>query len=206
MSLSRQYRRTSDRCLFVACGPTGPLAARHRDWGDLVTLNRALEFFADVDLAFFGTGGKVRDTQGHWHKARRFGVLFPDSDPYAKWGRRLPRAGKLRLPLVEFPRESKGVKGGDRLEVIRAHIRAGNLLGRSALALLNLQRLGYTRVWLFGHDGGHVRAGALGMEDSRRGYDKSRLCTEEALGVLGLRYAFYPDPPPAEAPADVPLP
>lgn len=198
MSLSRQYQRGSERCLFVACGPTGPQAGAHRDWGDLVTLNRAIELFSEVDLAFFGTGGKVRDTIGHWYKARHLGIVFPDSDPFAKWGRCLPEERKLRLPIMEVPREGKGiVKRGSKEDVLRAHIQAGNLLGRAALCLANLKYLGYTSVWLFGHDGGHARCPTLQMSESRRGYDKSRFCTEEALRYLGLQYAFYP----AEAPA-----
>lgn len=190
----------SKRCIFVACGPTGPLAqkAATRGWGDLVTLNRGLQFFDRVKLAFFGTAGKINDTRGHWHKAGHLAVLFDDNDPHAYYQEELPRRRLLRLKTLTITREPKGLSQAraDREAAMRDHIHDGNIIGRASAALYHLQRLGYRTVWLFGHDGGHARAPCLDLESTRRGYVKSRFCTEEMLRYLGLAYAFYPDKAP----------
>ena len=180
--------------MFVACGPSAVAAREHLDWGDLVTLNRALELFEHVDLALFGTGGKVRDTQQNWAGVDRFAILFDESDPDAYWAASLPP--ERLLPVTLPPPAAREPKGANRAKVIHEHIQAGNILGRAGLGLFVLKQLGYTDVWLFGHDGGHERSPELQMSASQRSYDKSRFCTQEILRYLRLRGTFFPGPAP----------
>lgn len=184
------------RCLFVACGPTGPLAAEHRDYGDLITINRALEFFDAVDVAFFGTPGKIVASAGHLGRARAYLPLFPLGGVNAYATDLLDPAKVLSPePLPDFPREPRGGR-----TALRRHILAGNILGRSGPALYHLQQLGYREFWLFGHDGGHQRADRLAQGDSRRSYDKSRFCVETVVRLLRVKAAFWPDLPRSRQP------
>lgn len=180
------------RALFVANGPTSVEARNCLGWGDLATLNRALQLFDAVDLAFFGTAGKVVDTRDHLHKAKALVPLFGEDEPLSDVAAGILRAtGRLKeMPFVaDGPREGKGGHEAACPGVIRA----GGILGRAGKAIVQLRRLGYTRLWLFGHDGGHARCAELGLPESRRGYAKSRFCTIELLKYLRLDHRVWPD-------------
>lgn len=184
---------TTKRCLFAASGESTLLAREFLDWGDLVTLNRALEFFEHVDVALVGTRRKLEELRGKFDRADLVVPLFPEVefDPDAVGH------GRVWFPGVVQTKEPKGVKA------LIKHIRAGYVVGRGAASLVCLQTLGYSQVWLFGHDGGRSRLPGLG-EVSQRGYDKGRRCTEMMANHLQLEYAFYPNRLNAIQKSDIP--
>lgn len=187
------------KCLFVACGPSAIAAKRHRDWGALVTFNRAVELFDEVDIAFLGTVGKVHDTVGHHRRAKKLIPLFHAGHEGGREALQiLEDTGRVHyMPYISCEgREEKPRAGETWQDSRRRHIHQGHILGRAAVALVQLAILGYDSFWLFGHDGGHERAEALGMGEYKRGYDKSRFNVEELLKQRQIKHAFWPDAPP----------
>jgi hypothetical protein len=176
------------RCIFAASGPTTLAAKNHLAWGDLATLNRALEFFPVADIAFLGTRQKLIELAAAkaLDRARRFVPLYDTA---------LASIAELAGRAVWIPDVVQGQETERGFEGVRKAIAAGVVVGRGAAALVCLHKLGYTDIWLFGHDGGMGRLPGLGQV-SKRGYDKGRFCTEMMAKKLKLRVAFYPDGPP----------
>lgn len=177
------------RAIFCASGATTLEAKKHLAWGDLVTLNRALEFFDKAKIAFLGTRQKLIELHaaGALHKGELFIPLY---DTKLASYEELRPYSFLIPDVVQGQEQERGLRGVEKA------IRKGVVVGRGAAALVCLKKLGYTSVWLFGHDGGHTRLPGLGTV-SKRGYDKGRHCTAVMADHLGLSYAFYPAGPPS---------
>lgn len=176
------------RCLYVAAGPTARKAMYFRDYGPLVTANWAIELFESVDIAFFGSSNKARDTREFWPRAELLVPLIALADaerlgmPEGKW---------TSFHIPDAPRENDKSRPG-----LSAYIQQGNVLGRITKGLHYLSEFyGIKEVWLFGHDGGHDYHRKLHRDKSERNHDRDRFVLEETCKYLGMRYYFWPDRP-----------
>ncbi len=174
------------RIIYAGKGPTLSEAADHLDWGDLACVNDA-----GANAALAGRYSQVTFIDG----ARAQAHDLPQTDTGLIVSPVLPDvadAGNVIVDLWQWTHRSHL----DRFNVTRAiEMRSPTYIGAPGPSgVLLLWLMGYTDIWLFGHDGGHGTA--AGIFDNGFDYQNRRDAIEVMVPLLaerGCEVKFWPE-------------